>query len=178
MTCTYAALGGKIDCLRYAHQNGGPLDRYLVACAASGGSVDCLRYALDNGCVWDSSICFYAARDGRSECLKYALENGCPVDTTTIWNAFSWSATFHIECFKILCSQGYRPDRYHAYKDGTVVDALIIKLMMEDIIDRIRRSHAAIVIQTEFRRRVSCNPHHEFGRNILLKSFALSKLDV
>jgi hypothetical protein len=49
------------------------------ASAASSGRLDCLKYLHENGCPWDSDTCHAAARAGYIECLKYANENGCPM---------------------------------------------------------------------------------------------------
>jgi ankyrin repeat protein len=48
------------------------------AYAALYGRLECLKYARENGCPWNALTCHYAAQNGHIECLKYARENGCP----------------------------------------------------------------------------------------------------
>jgi hypothetical protein len=46
--------------------------------AAQNGRLECLKYAHENGCPWDKLTCIYATKSGHLDCLKYAHENGCP----------------------------------------------------------------------------------------------------
>ena len=48
--------------------------------AARGGHLECLKYLHENGCPWDEETCGRAAAFGHLECLKYLYENGCPWD--------------------------------------------------------------------------------------------------
>jgi hypothetical protein len=64
-------------CLKYAHENGCPLDSKTCRYAAFHGILDTLKYAHENGCPWEDS-CSAAASGGYIDCLKYAHENGCP----------------------------------------------------------------------------------------------------
>ena len=50
------------------------------------GKVDLLRYAHENGCPWNKDTCSEASIYGHLECLKYAHENGCPWDRWTCTN--------------------------------------------------------------------------------------------
>ena len=43
-----------------------------------GGHLDVLKYAHDNGCPWSEITCAYAANGGHLNVLKYAREKGCP----------------------------------------------------------------------------------------------------
>ena len=50
MACESAALFGRLDCLRYVHENGYEWDADTCECAAEKGHLDCLRYAEENRC--------------------------------------------------------------------------------------------------------------------------------
>jgi len=79
-TCKVAAIRGHLDCLKYAHENGCPWNNRTCEYAAQYGNLDCLKYAHENGCPWDEWTCTGAAYCSKLECLKYAHENGCPYD--------------------------------------------------------------------------------------------------
>jgi hypothetical protein len=83
----YAARTGHLECLKYAHQNGCPLSKFLCYDAARNGHLDCLKYAHENGCPWDEDLCSDTAENNHLECLKYAHENGCPWNADTCYNA-------------------------------------------------------------------------------------------
>ena len=51
--------------------------------AALGGHLECLKYAHENGCPWDEKTCYVAALSGHLECLKYLHEKGCPWNEKT-----------------------------------------------------------------------------------------------
>ena len=77
-TCTYAAVNRHLECLKYARDNGCPWNESVCSCAAYFGHLDCLKYAHENGCQWNKKTCQYAEWHGSLDCLKYAHENGCP----------------------------------------------------------------------------------------------------
>ena len=77
-TCYYAATNGHLACLKYAHENGYPLDESTCESAAKNGHLDCLKYAHKNDFPWDYYTCRNAAKNDHFDCLKYAYENGCP----------------------------------------------------------------------------------------------------
>jgi hypothetical protein len=58
-------------CLKYAHENGCPLDSDTCRNAAERGQLDCLKYAHENGFKWDEDTCSFAAKNGHLSCLKY-----------------------------------------------------------------------------------------------------------
>ena len=143
--CKYAAKYGRLECLKYAHENGClwnegkhayidensylecficPYKNYCtwdkLTChdAARNGHLECLKYAHENGCPWDKWICHDAARNGHLECLKYAHENGCPWDKCTCMYA-----AFHgnLECLKYAHENGCPWDKctcMYAAKNG------------------------------------------------------------
>ena len=58
-------------------ENGCPWDGWICRSAALEGRLECLKYAHEKGCPWDETTCKYAAQNVRSpQCLKYAHENG------------------------------------------------------------------------------------------------------
>ena len=71
-----AANNGRLECLKYARENGCPWDENTCTAAALHGYLECLKYAHENGCPWDEWTCEGAAEHGHLECLKYAHENG------------------------------------------------------------------------------------------------------
>jgi hypothetical protein len=102
-TCWGAAANGKLECLKYAHENGCPWDSMTTSSAAENGHLECLKYANENGCPWDYETCVYAATNGHLECLKYAHENGCP------WNekvCIIAAENGHLECLKYANENG------------------------------------------------------------------------
>lgn len=75
--CDDAVRGGRLDCLRYAHENGGVWSDYTCFHAACGGSLECLRFAHQRGAAMNGKECEAAAEHGNFECLRYAHEHGC-----------------------------------------------------------------------------------------------------
>jgi hypothetical protein len=69
---------GRLECLKYAHENGCWWDMWTCRIAAKRGQLDCLKYLHENGCEWNEGTCNAAVWNGHLECLKYAHENGCP----------------------------------------------------------------------------------------------------
>ncbi len=161
--CGCAAQCGHLDCLQYARENGCDWDSGAPAYAALNGQLHCLRYAHENGCEWDYWTCAHAAVHGNLPCLRYAHQNGCEWGSTTTEYAVEYK---QYECFKYAAKRGCPVRCEEATK-------MFVKLMMEDIIANICRNSAAITIQTEFRRRVSFNPHCAFGRRYLLRALEI-----
>ena len=73
-TCTQAALGANIDCLRYT------IVLLLFPCfpffssdsfSLISNKVSTNRYAHENGCEWNTQTCSHAALGGDLECLMY-----------------------------------------------------------------------------------------------------------
>jgi hypothetical protein len=48
-----------------------------------GGHLEVLKWARENGCPWDENTCAWAAERDHLEVLKWAHENGCPWDERT-----------------------------------------------------------------------------------------------
>ena len=79
-TCSGFAKGGKLDCLRYAHENGCLWDNRTTTAAAARGHLDCLRYAFREGCPIDvSSFCrklIESQQTNSIDCLEFGIDNG------------------------------------------------------------------------------------------------------
>ncbi|ATZ80083.1 ankyrin repeat/DNA polymerase domain-containing protein [Bodo saltans virus] len=108
-TCAYAAKNGYLECLKYAHENGCPWGLCTCLYAAVNGHLECLKYLHENRCPWDSDTCSRAALNGHLECLKYARENGCPWDEYTCSNA---ALRGQLECLKYAHENGCPWDEY------------------------------------------------------------------
>ena len=95
--CVCACKYGYIDCLRYAHENGCLLNKFIyVHMAAQNGHIDCLQYLHENGCPWSKLMCTEAAENGQIDCLRYLHENGCPWDEYTCAYAAQYLSLIHI----------------------------------------------------------------------------------
>ena len=81
--CKLAAKYGKMNCLRWACENGCEWDNLICAIAAENGHLNCLEYLHENDCKWNWWTCMYAAENGHLDCLRYAHENNCPWDRKT-----------------------------------------------------------------------------------------------
>ena len=77
----FAARGGHLEVLRWAHEHGCPLSVITCSEAASGGHLRVLQYAREHGCPWDvgaaRGTCAFAAIGGYLELLRWAHEHGC-----------------------------------------------------------------------------------------------------
>ena len=63
-TCAFAAMGGNLEVLQWAHGNGCPWDEQTCYWAATGGHLDVLRWAHEKGCPWSEETRAMAARLG------------------------------------------------------------------------------------------------------------------
>ena len=75
---TYAALGGHLEVLQWAHANGCPWKEETCQTAAQGGHLEMLQWAHANGCPWDERTCAEATSNGHFELLSWAQANGAP----------------------------------------------------------------------------------------------------
>ncbi len=62
-TCAYAAQGGQLEVLKWAHENGCYWNSQICAYAAHGGHLELLKWARANGCEWEADRCMIVARD-------------------------------------------------------------------------------------------------------------------
>ena len=70
----YAAEGGHLEVLQWAHQNGCPWDEGTCKAAAKKGHLEVLKWARQNGCPWGLNTWKRAQRN----CRAYLIEHGCP----------------------------------------------------------------------------------------------------
>jgi hypothetical protein len=123
VVCSGAALGGHLEVLKWARQNGYPwgdktssnasesghfgllkwlaenkchLSDDICLAAVKHGNLKVLKWARENGCLWDENTCSLAAENGHFELLKWARENNCP------WDEMSCSAAAKNGHFNIL----------------------------------------------------------------------------
>ena len=68
---TFSSINGFLDLLKYLHENGCPLSKYMCSTAAVHGHLKILKYAHENGCMWDEITCLNAAYHGHLKILKY-----------------------------------------------------------------------------------------------------------
>ena len=102
-TCVFAALGGHLEVLKYAHENGRPWNYKICYAAAKGGQLEVLKYAHEKGCPWKEDTCFHAAAGGHLEVLKYLRENQCPWNEGTCYAAARYG---HLEVLKYTHENG------------------------------------------------------------------------
>ena len=72
-----AARSGRLDVLKYAHENGCPWNEETCAIAAEYGHLDILKYLHKNGCPWDGRTWSSAYE---KPIKKWLRKNGCPQD--------------------------------------------------------------------------------------------------
>ena len=107
---------GHIDVLRWAHENGCPLDNGCLPFAAQGGHLATVQWLRANGCPWSLAVCNAAVigqqgrpgeprawsgevKDvkGHVHVLRWVRKNGCPWDAgtkATAWKAYKYRDTF------------------------------------------------------------------------------------
>ena len=116
--CELSALYGQLECLKYLHENGCPWNEKTCIAAASKGHLECLKYAHENDCLWNAETCSVAAEKGHLECLKYAHENDCSWFTEKI--CYIAASNGHLECLK------------YAHENGCLLSDDIIKIVTKN----------------------------------------------
>ena len=122
----YAVKLGKLEILKYLHENGYPWHKSgsatLEACLY--GQIECLRYSYENGSNWHIDSTLQAARTGNLDCLKYAHE------IKAYWHPDTTLAACkngNIECLNFI-EQVYKPlsveDKFVLYRNKHL-DSLI-----------------------------------------------------
>eukprot|EP00854_Cymbomonas_tetramitiformis_P000317 gene317-577_t len=90
--CLFAARGGHLACMAYAHEHGCPLEPTIVVAphkgvldsAAAGRHLACLAYAHQHGSRGDASVA--TVHNGQLGCLKHKQEHHFARDTWMICN--------------------------------------------------------------------------------------------
>jgi hypothetical protein len=81
-TCYCVAQHGCLEMFQCARN---PWNAATCSTAATPGKLEILRYAHENGCPWDYNTCSRAALYGHWEALQYAHENGTLLQKQDIW---------------------------------------------------------------------------------------------
>lgn len=102
-----AAESGKLDFLRFGHENGAPWDNAL-SCAVMYRSLPCVKYALENGCPGIDCAVRVAAQCDHISMLKLLLDfdNGA----TLFPKLASYAARSSIRCLRFVHERGYHMD--------------------------------------------------------------------
>lgn len=72
-----AAEYGRLECLKFLHENWCPWHADTCFAAVETGHLECLKYAHENECPWNEYACIFAVENGLLDCLKYAHEHKC-----------------------------------------------------------------------------------------------------
>jgi len=74
--CEYASRNnGDLECLKYLHENGCPLNENCCENASFYGQLECLKYLHENGYPLNENCRLYASQNGHLEVLNYLLVN-------------------------------------------------------------------------------------------------------
>jgi hypothetical protein len=90
LTCAYAAKSGCFEILKWLKQVDCPWDSLTLTFAALGRSesqFEILKWCRENGCEWDNQTCTAAVKSGDFKILKWLIENGCKPNKYTAANA-------------------------------------------------------------------------------------------
>jgi Ankyrin repeats (many copies) len=99
--CSYAAMNGHIEMLKWLRNNAISWSRDTCGSAAKYGHLDTLKWLRQNGCPWDEQTCHAAAARGHLEILQWARANGCPWNEDTANKAKS-----HLNILKWIVDNG------------------------------------------------------------------------
>ena len=69
--CSFAALAGKLEVIKFAHKNGWKWDAKTCSEAAKEGHLEIIIWARRNGCPWDEKTCTMAAMFGHLRVLQH-----------------------------------------------------------------------------------------------------------
>jgi hypothetical protein len=102
--CNYAVEYGYFDILKYAVENGCPLDAYVcVKAIRHDDHLDCFKYLIEKGCPLDEDVTDAAVEYGKIDFLKYAVENGCPLAEDACCNAAHYG---YLDCLTYVHENG------------------------------------------------------------------------
>ena len=87
LTLSEAARSGHLETVKWMRENGCPWGIVTLGNAAQGGHLEVIKWLRENGCPWDNLTCAGAAQGGHLEVLKWLRENECPWDGDTCYNA-------------------------------------------------------------------------------------------
>ena len=101
--CSYAAAGGHLEILKWLKSQGCPWNEWDCAGAAAEGHFEVLKWLRSEGCPWDEWACAHAAAGGQLETLKWLRSEGCPWDEEVCFGA---AKVGHLEVLKWLRGEG------------------------------------------------------------------------
>ena len=78
--CTYAVIGGHIDILKWARENGCPWDETTIVSAIKNGHLDVTKFILEQECLYKGNICNCAITFGQLEMLIWLQSEGYKTD--------------------------------------------------------------------------------------------------
>ena len=111
-TSASAAANGHFNCLKFAYENGCPVDSYTFEYAAEYGQIECLRYLIENCCEYISReigevLCANAAKNGHIKCLELLHEEEMRWASTTCVCAAECALKYNqVECLKYAYENG------------------------------------------------------------------------
>jgi hypothetical protein len=94
---------GNIDCIKYAHSKGYPINNYAIKIIIEYNQIECLYYLIQNGCPLLEQNILQAIKNNRTECIKLLLNSPCPRSVRCIEYA---SKLNKLEYVKILHENG------------------------------------------------------------------------
>jgi hypothetical protein len=118
--CASAARRGKLECLKYLHEEvKAPWDWQIAAWAASNGHLHILEYLVQRKYnEYDTNACDYAAKNGQLDCLKYLHKTA-----KAPWSRFAvlWAhKRNHPECLQYLLDNDCPLPNGWRYEGGTL----------------------------------------------------------
>jgi hypothetical protein len=111
-TCDYAAMYGRLECLKFLHKHGCKWNDQTSKIAVMNGNLDCLKYLCENGCPLTEYACFFAAKIDRLDILKYVHKNGCKLTEKALLQA---AKSGSLDCIKYMHDNGI-PLLYQMYE--------------------------------------------------------------
>ena len=75
--CSFAALAGKLDVIKFARKNGWKWDTRTCSEAAKEGHLEIIIWARNNGCPWDEKTSTTAAEYGHLQVLRHVRLHSC-----------------------------------------------------------------------------------------------------
>jgi hypothetical protein len=96
LSLPYAALMKKFHCVQLLHERGYPMDQECSRYAARGGDLTCLEYVVNNGAPFISECLDEATDSYNIPMIDYLIEKNCPFSFKTINNLVNRN------CFQIL----------------------------------------------------------------------------
>jgi ankyrin repeat protein len=120
----YAVKYGRLDCLRYLHENGYEFEERSSHTAAKYGNISCLKYLYEHKAYFDEITFEFAGR--HLDCLKYLHEIGCPCDDDG-GSSYIAIKSGNVECLEYLHKNGCKLINEHSYESIITIAAAFSK---------------------------------------------------